>query len=52
MPYDETTPRREDYPDTPRGLHMWAQAMQRWNAMAGVKSDDLVKQWDESRRKQ
>jgi hypothetical protein len=43
-------PKREDYPDTPAGLHMWAQAVQRWNHLAGVKSDDLINQWNEQRK--
>lgn len=29
---------------------MWAQALRNWNDMAGIKSDDLLKQWDNSRR--
>lgn len=43
-------PQRSDYPDTPEGLHMWAQAAQRWNDMTGVKSKDLVDQWNKERR--
>lgn len=48
MPDDK--PQRGDYPDTAEGLHMWAQAVQRWNYLTGVKSDDLVKQWNEERK--
>jgi hypothetical protein len=47
---DDDRPRIEDYPDTPSGRHMWAQAMQRWNGLVGIKSDDLIKQWNEGRR--
>jgi hypothetical protein len=43
-------PKREDYPDTPEGLHMWAQARERWNSLAGIKSADLIKQWNEGRK--
>lgn len=47
---DEAKPRREDYADTPQGLHQWALALRRYNDMVGIKSDDLLKQWDDSRR--
>lgn len=42
-------PEREEFPDTPQGLHDWAQAVQNWNQHAGVTSRDIVKQWNEER---
>lgn len=47
---DDDKPRREDYADGPEGLHAWAQAVQRWNHLTGVKPEDLIKQWNDSRR--
>lgn len=46
----EPKPRIEDYPDTPHGLHNWAQEMSWWNLRHGIKSKDLVKQWNEERK--
>jgi hypothetical protein len=43
-------PKREDYPPTPEGLHMWALDVQRWNYKEGVTSDALVKQWNYERK--
>lgn len=48
---DDAGPQPDEYPDTLEGRHMWAQARQRWNDMAGIKSDDLVKQWNEGRKR-
>lgn len=40
-----------DYPDTPEGRHMWAQAVPRWNHLVGVTHEQLIKQWNEERKK-
>lgn len=47
---DDPAPRVEDYPDTLEGRHLWAQHMRRWNDLHGIRSDDLIKQWNDSRR--
>jgi hypothetical protein len=46
----DARPKIEDYPDTPEGRHIWAQSMLRWNDLNGIRSDDLIKQWNEERR--
>lgn len=43
-------PEPHEFPDTPQGMHDWAQAVQNWNTYAGVTSRDLVKQWNEERK--
>lgn len=40
-----------DYPNTPEGRHIWAQAMLRWNDLHGVRSEDLVAQWNAARKR-
>lgn len=40
-------PNPKDYVD----LHEWAQAMKVWNEQNNVKSDELVKQWNEERKR-
>lgn len=40
-------PKQEDYVD----LHEWAQAMKVWNERNNVTSDDLVRQWNEGRKR-
>ena len=39
-------PKREDYPN----LHSWAQAVRAYNDLMGIRSEDLVKQWNEGRK--
>lgn len=48
---DESRPEVGAYPDTPEGRHAWAQAMQWWNDLMGVTSDDLISKWNEERKR-
>lgn len=48
---DEPQPRMEDYPNTPEGRHIWAQSMLRWNDLHGIRSEDLIAQWNKERSK-
>lgn len=44
-------PKRDDFPATPEGLHLWGKAVRAWNELTGVTSDDLVNQWNEERKR-
>lgn len=39
-----------EYADTPYGFHRWAQDMAAWNSRHNIRSEDLVKQWNEQRK--
>ena len=43
-------PRIEDYPDTLEGRHLWGKDMARWNELNGIKSKDLIAQWNRERK--
>jgi hypothetical protein len=38
------------YPTTPEELHEWAQAKRAENSLTGVRSEDLVNEWNEQRK--
>lgn len=40
----------DDKPDTSEDLHIWAQAMKDRNDRLGIRSEDLVKQWNDERK--
>ena len=39
-------PKPEDYED----IHEWAQAVKAWNERNNVRSQDIVKQWNDRRK--
>jgi hypothetical protein len=40
----------KDHPTTPEELHEWALAKRTANDLTGVRSEDLVNEWNEQRK--